>query len=100
MHPIRNHCFLPEGLYYSEGPRVCTCSQASIHALFLSVIRAFNPEGLEAGGAQPVAGGGGGASGLGGELQVRSQGQGFSLPLHSWVSAFLGEQMVTCGNLE
>lgn len=50
MHPILNHCFSPEGLHYPE--RKCVCTQESIHTSFLSVIRALNPEGLEAEGAQ------------------------------------------------
>lgn len=72
MPPILNHYFSPEGLYFWYAC-VCACPQTSTHSLFLSVIRALNPEGLEAGGAQPVAEGDGGASpvgsGLGSELQ-------------------------------
>lgn len=50
MHPILNHCFSPEGLYYLE--RECVRTQKSTHASLLSVIRALNPERLEAEGAQ------------------------------------------------
>lgn len=50
MHPILNHCFSPEGLYSLE--RECVCTQKSIHASLLSVIRALNPERLEVEGAE------------------------------------------------
>ena len=81
MHPILNRYFSPEGLYFWYAC-VCTCPETSIHSLFLSVMRALNPEGLEAGGARPVAGGGGGAlsvgSGLGSELQRAAKVRAFA----------------------
>lgn len=53
LHLILNHCFSPEALYDPERTcvYVCTCTQKSIHTLFLSVIRALHLEGLEAEGA-------------------------------------------------
>lgn len=43
MHPILNHCFYSEGLYYPE--HMCVCAQMSKYTLFLSVIRALTLKG-------------------------------------------------------